>query len=302
MQTEETAQSLELEVINRFTKTELQAEDVYTFSVLLCDNEIDRDFERFTEATLEELRDLFVGKTGISDHDWKTELQMARIYRTELVTEPARKTSIGTPYCYLKGYAYMLRTEETAGRIAEIEGGIKKEVSIGCSVARSRCSICGEELGSTSCSHILGAEYNGQLCYAELEGAVDAYEWSFVAVPAQREAGVIKRFGAQPTDLKQFVESAEGNRYLTDYMTLKQAAEDGKVLMEALQKEVLRLGLLSDHTTYLALKAGTEHMDAAALQDIKIELEKTLEQRFPPATQLPGQNEVVRFDGGAYLV
>lgn len=295
-------QSLELEAINRFTKTELQAEDVYTFSVLLCDNEIDRDFERFTETTLEELRDLFIGKTGIADHEWKTELQTARIYRTEIVTEPAQKTSIGTPYCYLKGYAYMLRTEENAGRIAEIEGGIKKEVSVGCSIARSRCSICGEELGSTSCNHILGAEYNGQLCYAELEGAVDAYEWSFVAVPAQREAGVMKRFGKQPADLKGFVESQDGSRYRADYLELKQAAENGNVLMEALKHEVLRLGLLSDPTTYLALKTAADHMDASALQGMKTELEKGLEQRFPPVTQLPGRDEVIRFNGDAYLV
>ena len=27
---------------------------------------------------------------------------------------------------------------------------------------------------------------------------MDAYEWSFVAVPAQREAGVLKRFRQEP--------------------------------------------------------------------------------------------------------
>lgn len=302
VQTEALTQSPELEAINRFAKTQLQAEDVYTFSVLLCDNEVDRDFERFTEATLQELRDLFVGKTGIANHDWNSELQMARIYRTELVTEPSRKTSVGTPYCYLKGYAYMLRTEENAGRIAEIEGGIKKEVSVGCSVARSRCSICGEELGSAGCSHIPGTEYGGKLCYAELEGAVDAYEWSFVAVPAQREAGVMKRFGKQAADLKGFVESEQGGTYRAEYLALQKDAEAGRTLLCALRQEVLRLGLLCDRSTYLALQAGAQHMDAEALQSMKAELEERLEQRFPPVTQLPGQNEVIRFDGGAYLI
>ena len=43
-------------------------------------------------------------------------------------------------------------------------------------------------------------------------------------------------------------------------------------------------------------------MDADALQTMKAELEQRLEQRFPPVTQLSGQNEVTRFDGGAYLV
>ena len=37
----------ELAAVNAFAKTELTAEQVYTFSVVLCDNEIDRDFEKF---------------------------------------------------------------------------------------------------------------------------------------------------------------------------------------------------------------------------------------------------------------
>ena len=37
----------ELAEINRFTRTPLTAEEVYCFAVRLCDNEVDRDFERF---------------------------------------------------------------------------------------------------------------------------------------------------------------------------------------------------------------------------------------------------------------
>ena len=42
----------ELDQINRFSKAELTADQVYTFSVRLCDNEVDRDFERFDRAAL----------------------------------------------------------------------------------------------------------------------------------------------------------------------------------------------------------------------------------------------------------
>ena len=34
----------ELAAINRFAKSPLRAEEVYTFSLRLCDNEVDRDF------------------------------------------------------------------------------------------------------------------------------------------------------------------------------------------------------------------------------------------------------------------
>ena len=138
----------ELEAINRFAKTPLTAEQVYVFPVRLCDNEVDRDFERFDTAALERLGELFLGKSGIFDHQWSALGQTARIYRTEMVRDPARVTAAGDGYCWLKGWAYLLRTEKNQDLIAEIEGGIKKEVSVGCSVARRVCSICGAEAGS----------------------------------------------------------------------------------------------------------------------------------------------------------
>ena len=54
----------ELAIINQFTKRALKEDEVYTFAVRLCDNEVDRDGERFPRATLEELAELFVGKSG----------------------------------------------------------------------------------------------------------------------------------------------------------------------------------------------------------------------------------------------
>ena len=179
----------EMERINAMSKKKLEPGEVYAFAVRLCDNEIDRDNERFPAATLEELAPLFVGRSGLFDHQWSTRNQAARIYRTEVVRE-SWMTEAGEPYCYLKGCAYLLRTEGNRELIAAIEGGIKKEVSVGCAVERSVCSICGEEL--RTCPHEKGAEYGGRRCWAELVRATDAYEWSFVAVPAQRNAGVMK--------------------------------------------------------------------------------------------------------------
>ena len=185
----------DLALINAQSRKELTAKEVFTFCVRLCDNEVDREYDRFPEATLQGLAPLFVGKSGIFDHRWSAREQVGRIYRTELVREEQIRTAAGDPYCYLKGWVYMVRTDSNRDLIAEIEGGIKREVSVGCSVERSICSICGEDLSDRSrCAHVKGRVYNGKLCWAELEGATDAYEWSFVAVPAQREAGVLKGF------------------------------------------------------------------------------------------------------------
>ncbi|NCB51055.1 MAG: hypothetical protein EOM54_04125 [Clostridia bacterium] len=290
----------EMEAINAFAKATLTPEEVYTFSVLLCDNEVDRDFERFTEKTLSELRELFVGKTGITDHDWAAGSQKARIYRTEVVTDPLRRNSLGMPYTYLRGYAYMLRTDSNTELIAEIEGGIKKETSVGCSIAAALCSVCGEELGGGACSHIKGREYGGKLCFAELTGAVDAYEWSFVAVPAQRGAGVIKKLRTE-RGLSGFTESEEGRFFAKEFTELKKDAALGRRYMEGLRREVLRLSLLCDRRLHEALSDSVEKMDEGQLLSLKESFDARLAPEFPP-TQLPGRNETTKLACDEYKI
>lgn len=172
----------------------MKSEELYTFSLVLCDNEIDRDNEKFTVAALKELAKLFVGKTGIFDHNMKSKDQSARIYDTCVVTDGTRKTADGEEYTYIRAKAYMVRTEKNKDLIAEIDAGIKKETSVGCCVADISCSICGRNIKTEGCEHQKGKTYGGKLCCYLLSEPTDAYEWSFVAVPAQKNAGVIKSF------------------------------------------------------------------------------------------------------------
>ena len=279
----------ELDAINAFTKCSLTAEDVFTFSVLLCDNEVDRDFERFTIDALYALEKLFVGKTGIFDHQWTAAGQVARIYRTEIIIDPERKNHCGEDYTYLKGYAYMLRNDSNRELIADIEGGIKREVSVGCAVRMARCSICGEEIGSAKCGHVRGREYDGRLCFAELCVPSDAYEWSFVAVPAQMNAGVLKRFGdcRQPESLGELVEMAGTGAFGSEYQVLVKEAELGRRYLAGLQEEVVRLGVMLDCGYSRAfLEKTVGHMDEAELLEFKSVFTRKLDEIFPPVTQL----------------
>ena len=88
----------DLALINRLSKTELGAEQVYVFTVRLCDNEVDRDFERFDSEALERLGELLVGRSGLFDHQWSARGQAARLYKTEVVREPAARTEAGDEY------------------------------------------------------------------------------------------------------------------------------------------------------------------------------------------------------------
>lgn len=200
------AEGDDLALINRLARRELTADEVYTFAVRLCDNDIDRDFERFDDQALEVLAGLFVGVSGVFDHQWSARGQAARIYRAQVAGDEGVRTQDGRPYRYLKGWAYMVRTQENEGLIAEIDAGIKREVSVGCAVDRVVCSICGQDLAD--CPHQKGEKYDGRLCCGVLTQPTDAYEWSFVAVPAQRRAGVIK------SARRRSDEARLGRRYL----------------------------------------------------------------------------------------
>jgi hypothetical protein len=191
----------DLNLINQLTRKELSAQEVYTFPVVCCDNQIDRDNERFSDDALEELAKLYVGHTIIKDHDPKTDNQAARIYRTQVESgENGLKK--------LVAYAYVPVIESTKGFIEAIETGLKKEVSVGCAVRNRVCSVCGESKGY--CSHIPGKEYDGMKCFRILSGVTDAYEVSFVAVPAQKNAGVIKSFDVHKTREDDTADSNEG--------------------------------------------------------------------------------------------
>ena len=173
----------QLAKINRFSRRELSAEEVYVFSLLLCDNEVDRDYERFPLPSLEKLAALFVGKTGIFDHNPRGENQTARIFETAVEADESRLTAAGEPYAALRAWAYMVRCDKNADLILEIDAGIKKEVSVGCAVERAECSVCGADVRERPCAHEAGHEYGGALCWHDLINPTDAYEWSFVAVP-----------------------------------------------------------------------------------------------------------------------
>lgn len=190
----------ELSKINKFTLKTLTKDDVYTFKLRICDNEIDRDFEVFPLSTLEKLKELFIGKTIIKDHSSSADNQVARIYDTELVTGPGR-TKTSEPYTSLIAHCYMVKTKSNEDLITEISAGIKKEVSVGCAISEVVCSICGTDNRKKYCEHWNGHEYDSKMCYFELKSPTDAYEVSFVAIPAQPKAGTTKNYALNKNEI-----------------------------------------------------------------------------------------------------
>ena len=95
----------------------------------------------------------------------------------------------------------MVKTASNADLVTEIKAGIKKEGSVSCLVSSAICSICGTDNRKSYCRHFRGRSYDKdggpQVCTFTLDDAVDAYEFSLVAVPAQRAAGVSKSYAGE---------------------------------------------------------------------------------------------------------
>lgn len=187
----------ELKEINKYTLEPLKAEDVFTFKAVLCDNEVDRAFDQFTQKALQDMQKLFLGKTVIKDHFRSTDGQVARIYATELV-QGSKTLKSGEIYTQLVAHCYMVKTASNADLIAEIKGGIKKEGSVSFAPTSAICSICGTDNAKNYCRHWPGKDYDKEggreTCIFKLSGVRDAYEFSLVAVPCQRAAGVHKSY------------------------------------------------------------------------------------------------------------
>ena len=270
------ATAAQMEAINAQAKGKLTAEQVYVFSLRLCDDQVDRDFERFDTAALGELAKLFIGKTGIVDHRWSADSQVARIFAAEVVKEER--------VSFIKAWAYIRRGGGADEVIADIEAGIKKEVSVGCAMGMAVCSVCGSEYGT--CGHHKGEHYDGQLCCAILREPMDAYEFSFVAVPAQREAGVLKGMGAGKRTLKELADQfgAQG-----EYRALFKDAELGRQYARQLQDDVVRLCLsLELGVAEPVLRSVFGHTAGEDLMQVKAALETRLAECMPMTTQLKG--------------
>ena len=286
-----TAAEEELARINALSPAPLTAEEVYVFALHLCDNEVDRDYERFDIPALKRLGELFVGRTGLFDHSWSARDQSARIFRTEVRTDESLTTSAGEPYTWLKGYAYMVRTEANRDLIREIQGGIKKEVSIACRVRETVCSICGESLyDAEKCTHRKGHWYQNRQCCGILRDPLDAYEWSFVAVPAQPQAGVVKGFRpGEGVTLKELVRDRPD--LLAELETLAADGALGRRYRKELQAEVARLGGLLDAGSDAEMRLRmAEKLDGEELLALKGRLEARLAEKYPPVSQLWHRN------------
>ncbi len=311
------ATNADLEKINQFTCRDLSSDEIYVFKADLCNNDIDRDFECFSLEALNQLAKEFIGKTGIKNHSAAAENQMARIYETEVVKINGRKTQTGDDFYVLRAKAYMIRTNDNENIIREIDAGIKKEVSVSCSAGKSICSVCSQNKRAANCGHINGKIYDGKLCYSVLEDITDAYEFSFVAIPAQKEAGVIKSFFNEKGEmnLKNIIKQLDFNGesivlsrkdavQISGYISeMEENARLGSQYKESLVKQLI--GLCERVIPEMDLKTfeGVANvMTANELISFKNAFERNIAVSNMPSPQLAKANEKSKTNNNEFKI
>ena len=121
----------------------------------------------------------------------------------------------------------------------------------------------------------------------ELKDITDAYEWSFVAVPAQRKAGVLKRFGQERDEER----------------SLRKEAELGRKYLKALRREVARLAMLADEGLDGGVFArAAERLEEPELLELRRVYEPRAAKRFPAPVQLRRREGERTEDAEAFLV
>ena len=286
------------QLFHTYTRRMLEKDEVYAFSVVLCDNDIDRDGERFTVESLFALEKLFVGKTGIIDHNPSAKNQTARIFACTVEAVEGKKTQTGDDYFRLKARAYMPKSEKNKEFILALDSGIIKEVSVGCAVEEVICNICGEK--SDLCPHKKGEKYGSKICCGELTNPYDAYEFSFVAIPSQKQAGVTKSASiyGKESDMESILKKLEIRKGFTlsdgdcekllSYIdNLKQSAKDGVYYRDSLTGEVLRLSaVVQPDISRETMETVAKQMTVAQLKEFKTAFEKKKNESVVPVVQL----------------
>ena len=98
------------------------------------------------------------------------------------------------------------------------------------------CSICGTDNAKSYCRHFPGKSYQKEKgveqCVFTLASVSDAYEFSLVAVPAQKAAGVRKCYTGEPleaTEAEPVAEKTEDKDTLTRVRLMETKAKNNTI-------------------------------------------------------------------------
>ena len=161
--------------VSRFALRPLEPHEFAVFTLDLCHDQIDRHFSRFPQEELNKISAMTPGRPLMERHDLRGSLPRGTFFRSR-VHEGSGRVSV-------RPDVYVLRTQQNAGFILNIEGGVYRETSIGFSFETPECSICHKDL--RTCDHVPGRAYGDQQCHYVMRNVLEVIEGSIVSSGSQ---------------------------------------------------------------------------------------------------------------------
>lgn len=293
----------DLALINGVAIEPQKAEQVYVRRERLANTQVDRAGERFTNANIRQFAKSIVGKAKLAGHNYQG-LPEGRFYKA--TTENTNGVMHVVPSFY------MIRTDASAPIIANIDGGVLKDVSIGFNFETLQCDICGRNYldfwGGDVCPHyalqtypvddlvnfdrggfepeVSGGEVLATVNYGA--GKVEALEGSIVWLGCQYDAEMVKAIqpGANVHEAKRLeLERAgheEGGHETFYSLPVKASDQTVNVKWEDLREFALGTEEPEDATADPA--PGEDKADTSNAQEVTpMPEDDALQQRFETA-------------------
>ncbi len=229
----------DLELINqRYALRPLTAEEVYVRRIALCNDQVDRTFERFPVTYLKRFSETLPGKPLLAHHD-KQQFPLGRFFRAEVKTSDELglpPSADGRPSSWLVCWVYLVKTPGNEEVRRQIDAGVYSHVSIGYRWADLTCDLCGRSYFRSECPHVIGQQYESHTCtatYSGVEERVEAFEGSLVYLGAQYGA-VITKSDNRREEKATLSHRKEGGEDVL--------AAEGREYRSELRAEILRLG------------------------------------------------------------
>lgn len=293
-----------MEQINYFALERLTPDEVYVRRMRLANDQVDRDYERFSREVLEQFAQTLVGKSVLVGHNYSM-APIGRFFDARVVGEGVEGEANGASY--LEAQFYAVATPQNEHDRRQIDGGVYSYVSIGFDAERLECDLCGKE--SRTCGHVLGRDYDGQIATATWRGTGEAYEGSIVYLGAQHGAQMVKReeealdklarakaeasaeaerLRAQVAHLEETLERRE--RRIDE---LEEKAEEGSRYREELLADIARLGsLVGEKNRAAALAEALKDAPVARLAAVRGEYREKFSHEFGPLGRGMGRAEM----------
>lgn len=199
----------QLAKINEFTQSTKSAEDVICFSTLSCNDQLDRDLDRFTAECVEDFAKLpepysSVGKGYMVSHDY-TKLPVGTVF--EVGTENIEGVK------HLTNSVFMPNTEQYKNFIENIDFGIYRFVSVGVMLDDSACTVCSSPMVGNYWTFCLENGHEKGLWYDPNSDEKDSWGWAEPVAEGTKGAVLCTRDLFTPKDFYELSQVFLGAQY-----------------------------------------------------------------------------------------